>query len=124
MASNEFSLKIPPKMDKEGDYETWKSDLKIWRRLTDLEKPKQALVVHLRLEGRARIASSELGEDILGKADGLDKLLEKLDSLFLRDKSTRQYSAFRELYKLSRKSDQSVDYYITEFEQVAFKWLN
>ena len=121
MASNEFSLKIPPKMDKEGDYETWKSDLKIWRRLTDLEKPKQALVVHLRLEGRARIASSELGEDILGKADGLDKLLEKLDSLFLRDKSTRQYSAFRELYKLSRKGDQSVEHYITEFEQVAFK---
>ena len=121
MASNEFSLKIPPKMDDVGNYESWKADIMIWRRLTDLDVEKQALVVHLRLEGAARIASGELGETVLGQKDGLDKLIEKLDQLFLKDKSTRQYSAFRECYKVKRENSQSVEEFITRFEQVLFK---
>ena len=60
MASNEFSLKIPPRMENVSNYESWKADLMIWSELTDLEAEKQALVVHLRLEGAARIASGEL----------------------------------------------------------------
>ena len=95
MASG-FSLKIPPRQEGVDNYESWKADLEMWSELTDLEPEKRAFAVHLVLEGAARIASGELGKVVLGKKDGLDKLLEKLDQLFLKDKSTRQYSEFRE----------------------------
>ena len=121
MASGGFSLKIPPRMESEDKYEEWKSDILIWKSLTDLAVTKMALAVHLTLNGRARVASAELGQAILGKADGLDKLLEKLDTLFLKDKSTRQYSIFREFFNLKRKEGQLIEDYITEFEQILFK---
>ena len=46
---------------------------------------------------------------------------KKIDQLFLKDKSTRQYSAFRETYNVKRDNNQSVEEFITKFEQILFK---
>ena len=35
-------------------YETWKNELEIWRRMTDVDEKKQALAVTLSLQGQAR----------------------------------------------------------------------
>ena len=121
MAASGFSLKIPPRMQGVENYESWKADLDMWSELTDLEPEKRAFAVHLVLEGAARIASGELGKAVLGKKDGLDKLIEKLDQLFLKDKSTRQYATFRQCYNVKRDSSQSVEEFITKFEQILFK---
>ena len=37
----------------------------LWSKLTDLAKPKQAIVIHLSLTGSARLASSELTKEQL-----------------------------------------------------------
>ena len=87
-------MKIPPSMGGVDNYETWKNDLEMWSELTDLEPEKRAFAVHLVLEGAARIASGELGKAVLGKRDGLDKLLEKLDQLFLKDKSIKYQTVY------------------------------
>ena len=108
-------------MDGVDNYETWKNDLEMWSQLTDLEPEKRAFAVQGVLEGAARVASGELGKAILGKRDGLDKLIEKLDQLFLKDKSTRQYATFRQCYNVKREISQSVESFITKFEQILFK---
>ena len=120
MASG-YTIKVPPRMDGGDNYETWKNDLEMWSQLTDLEPEKQAFAVHGVLDGAARIASGELGKAVLGKKDGLDKLIEKLDQLFLKDKSTRQYATFRQCYNVRREISQSVESFITKFEQILFK---
>ena len=84
-----YTMKVPPSMGGVDNYETWKNDLEIYSELTDLEPEKRAFAVRGVLEGAARVARGELGKAVLGKRDGLDKLIEKLDQLFLKDKSTR-----------------------------------
>ena len=84
MCTMACSNKWPPKLNSEEEYEVWKRNLQIWCQLTEFSKSKQALAVHLSLEGRARIASSEIEVADLSKEDG------KLDELFLQDAGRRQ----------------------------------
>lgn len=120
MASNKW----PPKFVDESAYENWKKDIGIWCELTELKKEKQALAIHLSLDGRARQASSELDLGVLKKDDGVDKLLEKLDGLFLVDKGRRQFAAFQDLYHLRRSSDMEVRKFVSVFEHTYFKFTS
>ena len=108
--------KVPPRFDDESEYEAWKKDIEIWCLLTDLEKKKQALAIHLGLTGRARMASSEISVAELGKDTGVTTLIDKLDGLFLQDKGRRQFNAFQKLYSLRRKSDVKISDFIIEFD--------
>ena len=42
MASN---LKNPPKFEEGTSYETWKKDVCLWTKLTDLDKKKQGIAI-------------------------------------------------------------------------------
>ncbi|KAK3894849.1 hypothetical protein Pcinc_001422 [Petrolisthes cinctipes] len=48
------STKWPPKLASEEEYENWKRDVDIWCELTELEKKKRALAIHLPLGGELR----------------------------------------------------------------------
>lgn len=115
------SFKFPPKL-VDGAYETWKTDVEIWIKLTDLEKPKQALAIHLSLEGRARIASSEISADVLNSDDGVKVLINKLDGIFLADAGRRQFAAFHDLYNFRRADGVEVDRFISDFEHIYHKF--
>ena len=108
--------KIPVFDPKCNDYETWKKDVKIWSRLTDIEAKKQALAVHLSLSGRARQATSELQIAELESDDGLTTLLTKLDRIFLQDENWKCFNAYLDFENLRKSSDQSVDEFLSEFD--------
>ena len=114
------SSKYPPRFDG-SEYETWKKDINIWCALTELDENKQALAIHLSLSGRARTASSEIELAVLKSKDGVKRLLDKLDSLFLADKGRRQFTAFQNLYNL-RRNNKDVHEYVSEFEHKYFKF--
>ena len=120
--SSVCSSKWPPKLNDENEYENWKKDIEIWCELSDLPETKQALAIHLSLTGRARVASSELSIDILKAKDGVKKLLEKLDALFLHDAGRRQFSAFHELYNLRRNDDMNINEFVSHFDHIYFKF--
>ena len=88
MASKYF----PPPTLRKDKYSTWKREMKIWELVTSLDKTKRALMVFLSLEGKAREAVLELDTAVLNSEDGMKKLYEKLDTLFLEDINQ---SAFR-----------------------------
>ena len=121
-SSNNCSMKMPPKFVSDDDYENWKRDIEIWRELTDLPKTKQALAMHLSLNGRARIASSEISVDSLKNENGVDTLINKLDKVFLKDEGRRQFAVFHELYNLRRSPETSVNDFLVEFEHVYYKF--
>ena len=75
-------------------YESWRKDIEIWCKLTDLPKKKQALAIHLSLDGQARVATSEIEVSDLEVDGGVEVILTKLDDLFLVDKGRRQFAAF------------------------------
>ncbi|KAK3872293.1 hypothetical protein Pcinc_022626 [Petrolisthes cinctipes] len=116
------SYKWPPKLDKELSYESWRKDIEIWSKITDLSKKKQALAIHLSLDGRARVATSEIEVRDLKADNGVEVLLGKLDGLFLVDEGRRQFTAFQDLYNLRRQGDGNVREFVAEFEHTYFKF--
>lgn len=84
MVSN---YKVPPKFDETRPYESWKNEVNVWRRVPELKKNKQALV----LEGRARETAMEIPAEDLSSENDMTALLTKLDSVFLKEEKLWHY---------------------------------
>lgn len=115
-------MKNPPKFDSNSSYETWKRDVKLWTKLTSLEKNKQGIAVYLSLTGQAKDLASEVPEADLEKDGGVDAVIAKLDDLFLADKGLRQFAAFHKLYNMKRAVEENVGTFISDFEHAYFKF--
>lgn len=116
------STKWPPKLSNEESYEIWKKDIGVWCKLTDLSKQKQALAIHLSLDGRTRIAMSELEIADLEHDNDVKTILVKLDGLFLVDKGRRQFNAFQEMYNLRRADGIEIQRFTAQFEHSYFEF--
>ena len=83
MASKYF----PPPALLKDKYSTWRKEMLIWELATSLDKTKWALdlMVFFSLEGKAKEAVLKLKTAVLNSEDGMKKLFEKLDTLFLED---------------------------------------
>lgn len=111
------NYKVPPPFDEKTSYESWKNEIEIWRLVTDLDKKKQALAVTLSLSGRARESALEIAAEHLNVDTGMSVLLDKLDSVFLKEEKDRQYEAYTEFDRIDRRGDTSMMDYIIEFER-------
>ncbi len=74
--ANNTNYRVPPAFDEKKSYESWKNEIEIWTRVTDLDKKKQALTITLSLTGRARDTALEIPMDDLNKDDGMKTLME------------------------------------------------
>ena len=111
------NYKIPPKFDEARSYESWKNEVNIWKRVTELAKKKQALAVALGLEGRAREIAMEIPADDLDKDNGMDTLLAKLDGVFQLEEKDRAYEAYSQFDRMKKDDSVSMADYIIDFEQ-------
>lgn len=114
MVSN---YRVPPTFDEGKPYESWKNEVAIWTRVTELEKKKQALAVALALSGRARETAMEIPVDDLNKDTGMNTLLLKLDDLFLKEEKDQTYEAYTSFDRIMKDSGVSMTDYIIDFEQ-------
>ncbi|KAG9283062.1 hypothetical protein AMEX_G1791 [Astyanax mexicanus] len=113
------SYKVPPPFDEnKSDYESWKNEIKIWKLVTELDQRKQALAVTLSLTGKARTIALEISAEDLNKDNGLTTLLQKLDTVYLKEEKDRQYDAYTEFDNIRRDSNVTMMDYIVEFERV------
>ena len=118
--SKPWNLNKAPEMEGD-DYNTFRSDLILWNLVTEIPKEKRAVLVHLGLRGKMKQASTELGQAVLCKEDGLDKLIERLDKLLLESKGIRQFNAYYNIHEYRRPDDLSIQDFIGHFEHMYFK---
>ena len=57
----------------------------------------------------------------LGSENGVTLIFDKLDALFLKDKNTRAYLAFKAFYDYKRRSGVSKTEFIVRFEYLYHK---
>ena len=117
MASKYF----PPLALLKDKYSTWKKEMKIWELMTSLDKTKRALMVFLSLEGKAREAVLELDTAVLYSEDGMKKLYEKLDTLFLEDINQSAFQAYKTFKNYQRPPGSSLEYFLIEFGRLVAK---
>ena len=117
MAKN---FKAPPTLgdNAETSYETWKKEIQIWQMYTSIEKTKQAPAIFLTLTGQSREAILEMDINVLNTDEGVEKLITKLDSLYLKDSQHSAYEAYDKFEKFSRPSSMLMNDYIIEFERL------
>ena len=112
------SWKAPPKLRE--PYISWKDELKIWQNFTDIDVGKQGGAVFLSLPNpsSARDAVLELGPTVINSKDAVDKIIEKLDTLFLKDGNIVTYQAWQKFIKFVRPSDMNMSDYTIEFNRL------
>ena len=117
-------LKAPPPMRKDLPYKEWLHELKIWKSFITLDKKKLGPAVFLSLAGEARDAAREISEEDLCKENGLDVLITKLDSLFLKDENNSAFEAYEAFENYQRPQDMDMTTYINTFERLYQKAKN
>ena len=120
MPDHQTSMKTPPSFgdSEDKDYASWKNELEIWRRMTEMVAKKQALAIVLNLSGKARQLALQVPVNELDCDNGVDNLLKKLDECFKREEVDCAYEAYFLFEKFKRSQDMSVSAYILEFERL------
>ena len=77
------NYKLPPGFDERKSYENCKNEVEMWKRVTELDKKKQALAVALPLKGRAKDIALEIPAEDLDKDNGMTTLIQELDKVFM-----------------------------------------
>lgn len=116
-----MSAKIPPRWYGEEKYELWKRDVELWGLTSALTKGVQAVTVYLNLEGKAKLAASQIPTGELNCNEGLANLFVKLDALFLLDKGARQYEVFERFDNLRRRPGVDIRSFVSEWGDAYFR---
>jgi hypothetical protein len=111
----------PPQfMDDAAGYPEYKKKLLRWSRITKVPKEQQAEVVLYNLDGHPSGIQDKvdtyLGDNVQ-KADGLEKLIEYLDSIYSEDPMSEAWSKYKRFNQLMRDQNQSVTEFIAEFDK-------
>ena len=109
-----------PKLDPD-DYDTWKKAMGFWQVATNLALKKQVPTVFLTLTGKAREAVLEMEIAELNADDGMQKLFDKLDSLFEKDKDQAALDAYEKFEQYSRPESLTMLEYKVEFDRMVEK---
>ena len=115
--------KSPPSLSNSKPFSDWLKLTEIWRkftRKTSLEPEKQGPAIVLSLEGEAQVAILELNTNDITDKDGVNKIIERLNRLYKKDKLTEKYNALESFETYTRNSNTSIRDFLTEFE----KWYN
>ena len=106
----------PPVLAADGHgYEEWKKLVKMWAKFTKYEKKQQASVIAVKsLKGEARSIALAMEESELDSDEGVKKLLENLDKLYLKDQDTRDYECWKKITTYKRAENALVLSYCAE----------
>ena len=96
----------------------WKVKLTHWQNVTKVEKKNQASAIILSLSDEAAVeACLDISMDELTVDDGVKKLLETLDGLYLKDELLQSIDAYANFESFVRPADQKISDYKIEFDR-------
>ena len=117
-----MSNSTPPDYDsKKHTWKTYKKEVEVWSSWTKLEDAKKGPALWSTLTGKAKEAVQEMELDEIKAADGLTKILNKLDEVFKTDINQEAYLAYRDFETFSRSSDMSMMDFAVKFEALNLK---
>ena len=91
----------------------------MWAKFTKYEKKQRASVIAVKsLKGEARSVALSMTDEEIDSDDGVKKLLEHLDKLYLKDKDTRDYECWKRITTYKRVENASILSYCAEFRRL------
>ena len=100
---------------KTHTYELWKDSVKVWRTVCHLPHSEQGAAIYLSLQGAAKVHVNLMDKDLLNSYDSFEEVIKVLDELYLPQQFEREQAQFHELWDCTRKDDESIVGFVTEF---------
>ena len=118
------TTRIPTPTYKAGQsYELFKKELKLWEKITSVEKSAMGLHVLLCLPGKDKDPSGikerlleSCSVNDLNKDDGLDHLITEMDKFLAKDEIETAWDKFQEFESYSKCDEESMSQYIANFD--------
>ena len=114
------NIEPPAFISDKKSYAEYKADLNMWSRITSLDKKVQAETVVYRLEGHpSRIKEkilTQLGDKLQDNENGIKELIDFLDKIYNKDDMADAWDKFSEFASFTKKPDQNMDLFISEWE--------
>ena len=99
---SQSNIRNPPLLENYKAFDEWEKSIKLWQLITDLKPEKQASAIVLSLKGKARETVLQLPYEEIAAADGVNKIVSKLGTLFMRRmKSTQLMKILSDSYILN-----------------------
>ena len=116
-----MATKINPPDLSSGNYELYKEKLLAWQMVTDIPVDKQGIVIALTLpnDDKHKIQEevfSQIGREKLSQENGLDTLINFLDSKLMKDDLSDSLEKFEEFEDFQRVNGQNITEYIAAFD--------
>ena len=89
----------------------------IWSTFTSLQNEKQGTAIILSLKGADQEAVLELAQADISAVNGLQNVLARLDSLYLKDTTVEKYKALENFESYRRPPTTPINDFIHEFEK-------
>ena len=112
------TIKAPPKLVDETNYEIYKQELDIWRLLKVCPPNEEGPLIFGTLPDKAKSAVLSLGAQAIGSANGLELILNRLDKLYLSEKNQRIFQALDSFEKYRRPPNMTMNVFILEFQKL------
>ena len=109
--------KAPPELSDESLYEQYKEELEIWKLLKVCPKEEEGPLIFRTLPPKAKSAVIRLGAEVIGSVNGLDRILARLDALYLSDTNQRIFQALDAFEKYKRPPNMLMPSFLLEFEK-------
>ena len=108
-----MATKINPPDLSSGNYELYKEKLLAWQMVTDIPVDKQGIVIALTLpnDDKHKIQEevfSQIGREKLSQENGLDTLINFLDSKLMKDDLSDSLEKFEEFEDFQRVNGQNL----------------
>ena len=104
-----------------NNYKQWKKLIKHWQKLSMLDQKQRASAIIITLSSKALNAALQIPEDSLEKEDGVDTLMQRLDSIYLKDELSEKFRALEAFQSYRRPSTLAISDFLIEFENKHFK---
>ena len=116
--TSKASQKCPIFDPEETEYEVWKKRAILWAELerNNLSEKDRSIALFLSLRGRAETGVGLTVKEI-STPDGFQKIIDKLDDIYLLDAYERQYFSFDDMIKMRKEPDQDMRDFIIDFDQ-------
>ena len=120
---SKMSSKIEPPtfLSQTKSYATYKKDLKMWSRITSIEKKLQAEVVVYSLDGHPSGIKEKIqvgiGSRLEDNEEGMEELIGFLDGIYLQDEMSEAWMKYKSFQKVERGKNQEVLAFISDFDR-------
>ena len=114
------NMEPPTFISDNKSYAEYKSDLRMWSRITSLDKKIQAETVVYRLEGHpSRIKEkilTQLGTALQDNDNGIEELIAFMDKIYTKDDMADAWDKFVNFTSFTKKPEQQMEIFIAEWE--------